>query len=238
MATVNSDVQAPENTAPATQNALENPDSNAPAAAPADNEAASTENFSAEQGTNEQQVSTENQNNVEEFKKNNEEEKKPEEEEKSEENNDNADNDGEEEDEDKKKPTKNELEVETEDKFALLEKQFNELTEKYSSLEKQNAELLAFKNAAEDKEKDALISTFYMLSDEDKKDVIENKAKYSLEDIEAKLSVICVRKKVNFENNDSEAGQKPAVTYNLDSAGSEDLPAWLKAVEDNKNRNN
>ena len=32
-----------------------------------------------------------------------------------------------------------------------------------------------------------------------KKDVIENKAKYSLDDIEAKLSVICVRKRVSFD---------------------------------------
>ena len=57
--------------------------------------------------------------------------------------------------------------------------------------------MVAFKNAAEDKDKDALIAKFYMLSDEDKKDVIENKSKYSLDDIEAKLSVICVEKKVN-----------------------------------------
>ena len=79
-----------------------------------------------------------------------------------------------------------------------------------------------------------------MLSEEDKKDVIENKSQYSLDDIEAKLSVICVRKKVNFENNDSEAEQTPALTtFNLDSVESSNLPAWLKAVEDhNENRNN
>ena len=79
-----------------------------------------------------------------------------------------------------------------------------------------------------------------MLSEEDNKDVIENKSQYSLDDIEAKLSVICVRKKVNFENNDSEAEQTPALTtFNLDSVESSNLPAWLKAVEDHKeNRNN
>jgi len=236
MATLNNDVQAPENTAPATPEFTENPAPEAEAAAPAEENANANENFSAEQGTNEQQVSTENQNNVEEFKKNEEDEKKPEDD--GEENKENKDEDNkEEEDDDKKKPTKNELE-EGEKNYSVLEEKFNELTEKYASLEQQNAELLAVKNAVEDKEKDALIAQFYMLSDEDKKEVIENKSQYSLDDIEAKLSVICVRKKVNFENNGSEAEQNPAVTYNLDSVESDNLPAWLKAVENHNNRNN
>jgi len=42
----------------------------------------------------------------------------------------------------------------------------------------------------ENSRKDALIAEFYMLSDEDKKDVIENKTKYTLDEIKAKLSVI------------------------------------------------
>jgi len=37
-----------------------------------------------------------------------------------------------------------------------------------------------------------------MLTDEDKKDVVENKSKYTLEEIKAKLAVICFDKKVNF----------------------------------------
>ena len=227
MATLNEDVQAPENTAPATSEFMEeNPENKA--AAPIE------ENFSIEQGTNEQQVSTENQNNVEEFKKNEEEEKPAEDG-----GNDDNKNEDQKEDEedDKKKPTKSELE-EGEDKYSVLEEKFNELTEKYASLEQQNIELLAFKKEVEDKEKDALIAQFYMLSDEDKKEVIENKSQYSLDDIEAKLSVICVRKKVNFENNDSEAEQKPAVTFNLNNVEDDNLPAWLKAVENHGNRNN
>jgi hypothetical protein len=197
------------------------------------------ENFSSEQGTNEQQINTENQNNVEEFKKNEDEEPSKDNEENNEQGNNPDDNDDEkdEKDEDKKKPTKNELD-EGEDKYSILEQKYNELSEKYSSLEEQNALLLKFKNEVEDKEKDALISKFYMLSDEDKKDVIDNKSKYSLEDIEAKLSVICVRKKVNFENNNSDAEQRPSLMFNINSVEDESLPAWLKAVEDQKNRNN
>ena len=236
MATLNKDVQAPENTAPATSEFTENPAPEAQAAAPAEG----NENFTAEQGTNEQQVSTENQNNVEEFKKNEEEDKKPEDNKEGEDNkNEDAKEEDKEEEDEKKKPAKNEL-ADNEDKYSVLEKEFNELKDKYASLEQQNAELLSFKKEVEDKEKDALIAQFYMLSDEDKKDVIENKSQYSLDDIEAKLSVICVRKKVNFENNDSEAEQTPALTtFNLNSVESSNLPAWLKAVEDHKeNRNN
>ena len=232
MEDMNKDVQAPENTVPATQNTVENSTPEENVAASAEGNTNSTENFSAEQGTNEQQVSTENQNNVEEFKKNEDdnEEKKPEDEKK----------EGEDDDEDKKKPAKNELNDNGEDKYTILENKFNELIEKYTSLEQKNAELLEFKQKTEDKEKDALINKFYMLSDEDKKEVIENKSKYSLDDIEAKLSVICVRKKVNFEKeNDSTAEQNNSVTtYNLNSSEVDNLPAWLKAVENHGNRNN
>ena len=48
-----------------------------------------------------------------------------------------------------------------------------------------------------------MISKFCFLSDEDKKEVVENKSKYSVDEIEAKLSVICVRNKVNFDLDDS-----------------------------------
>ena len=42
-----------------------------------------------------------------------------------------------------------------------------------------------------------------MLSEEYKKDVTEHITEYSLDDIEAKLSVICVRTKVSFDLDDS-----------------------------------
>ena len=70
-------------------------------------------------------------------------------------------------------------------------------------MEKEIGELRAFKEEIENKEKDALISQFNMLSDEDKEDVINNKSKYSLEEIKAKLAVICFDKKVNFNLNAS-----------------------------------
>ena len=131
--------------------------------------------------------------------------------------------------------------VDTEDeesKYTILKKEFDELSSKYSSLEAERAELLEFKKRVEDKEKDQLIAEFYMLSDEDKKNVIENKSNYSLDEIEKELSVICVRKRVSFNNNSSEEEQKPVSIYNVnDAENSNDLPAWLQAVEATRNRN-
>ena len=130
-------------------------------------------------------------------------------------------------------------EEESKKKYSLLEQELNELKSNYAALEESYKELVAFKNAVDDEKKDALINQFYMLSDEDKKEVIENKSNYSLEDIEAKLSVICVRKKVNFdlEDNNKKVEESAPITYNLNSVESNNLPAWLKAVEATKNRN-
>ena len=194
------------------------------------------ENFSNEQDNFEQETSTENQTNVEEFKKNEEEpsEEEKEKEKKKDESSEEEKKD-EEDDKDKDKVTKNALIEQN----SALEAELNELREKYSLLEAQNAELMKFKETEENKKKDALIAEFYMLSDEDKKDVIDNKSKYSLDEIESKLSVICRRKKVNFQNNDST--KDVVTTFNLNSLEENEvssLPAWLKAVEDHGHSNN
>ena len=56
-----------------------------------------------------------------------------------------------------------------------------------------------------------------MLSDADKADVISNKEKYTLEEIKAKLSVICFDKKVSFSlNKETETNEEETiVTYTL-----------------------
>lgn len=113
-----------------------------------------------------------------------------------------------------------------------------ELQEKYSKLEQDYSELLTFKKNVENEKKDELIKSFYMLSNEDKKDVMENKEKYSLDEIEAKLSVICFRKKINFASEKEEPEGEPAapVTYSLEDA-TEDVPAWLNSIRDAHNKN-
>ena len=122
------------------------------------------------------------------------------------------------------------------DKFSL-EQQLKELQTKFAALQAENAELLAFKQKVEEKEKDELIASFYMLSDEDKKDVIDNKANYSLKEIKAELSMICVDKKVNFNLENAASVEEAPVTFNLNSHQADTLPAWLKAVEATRNRN-
>jgi hypothetical protein len=124
------------------------------------------------------EITSENQNTTEEFKK----KESDSEEEKASDDSENSDSksddetDGEKEDEDeKKKPSaKNTLE-EVEEKYSLLEQQYNELQEKFTALEEQNKELNEFKLKVEDQQKDDLINSFYMLSDEDKKNVLKIK---------------------------------------------------------------
>ena len=131
-------------------------------------------------------------------------------------------------------------------KYSLLEEKYNDLAAKFALLEEtnatlveENATLTQFKADIEHKEKEELITSFYMLSDEDKKDVIENIDKYSLEDIEGKLSIICVRKKVNFnldeEVKEEKKTEQVAVTFSLEGGDSE--PAFLKALRNTKRTN-
>ena len=133
----------------------------------------------------------------------------------------------------------------TAEQFSLLSQEYEdlknknaELQEKYSKLEQDYSELLTFKKNVENEKKDELIKSFYMLSNEDKKDVMENKEKYSLDEIEAKLSVICFRKKINFASEKEEPEGEPVapVTYSLEDA-TEDVPAWLNSIRDAHNKN-
>lgn len=121
--------------------------------------------------------------------------------------------------------------------YSALQADYAALQSELESLKSENAELKEFKEGIETKEKFALINSFYMLSDEDKKEVVDNVKNYSLDDIEAKLSVLCVRNKVSFSENT----ESNNTTFNLNSvdmnSGSE-LPEWIKAVKATaKNKN-
>ena len=127
-------------------------------------------------------------------------------------------------------------------KFSELETKYNALVSENESLKNDNATLIEFKNQSERKEKEEMINSFYMLSDEDKKDVIENIDTYSLNDIEAKLSIICVRNKVSFDLDENNKNHQDPTTYNLNGDNNNDddadTPAWIKAVlETAKNKN-
>ena len=126
-----------------------------------------------------------------------------------------------------------------EEEYSLLKSNYEKLQADYSQLKESYDELVEFKNKVEDKDKEELINSFYMLSDEDKKEVIENKSKYSKDEIEAKLSVICYRKKVNFDSSDLEKNENKmedvATTYSIENVGST-IPAWVSALIDTKNK--
>ena len=175
------------------------------------------ENFQAS-GENE----NENKEPENDFKANEEDDKKEE---------DNTSEDDDKEDDDKKE--------DDEDKYSLLEQQYNELSTNYNQLKAEYDELVEFKNNVENEKKDALIEEFYMLSEEDKKDVIENKTKYSLDEIKAKLAVICFEKKINFnveekttEEIDSNKDEDVTTTFTY-SEDDSSLPDWVKAVKNN-----
>ena len=127
--------------------------------------------------------------------------------------------------------------VEPQTSYAELETKFNELTSAHEALKAENAALVEFKAGVDRKEKEALIASFYMLSDELKQEVKDNIDSYSLDDIEAKLSILCVRNKVSFDlENDKEV---EPVTYSLASEGSSNsnAPEWIKAILDHVTEN-
>jgi hypothetical protein len=123
--------------------------------------------------------------------------------------------------------------------YAELQATYSQLKADYDALVAEIEPLRSFKAEAVKKDKQAMIDSFYMLSDEDKAEVVANMDNYSLDDIEAKLAIICVRNKVSFSlDNDKEdttvdSKQNPMV-YQLtetDNAG-DNAPAWIKAVRD------
>ena len=142
-------------------------------------------------------------------------------------------------DEDKKKKSKYNLEEVVE--YAELKAQYEELEAKFSALETEHETLKAeieplreFKLEAEKKDKQAMIDQFYMLSDEDKADVIANIDTYSVDDIEAKLSIICVRNKVSFDLDENTKNNGNPTVYNLDNHDDDDanVPAWVKSLRE------
>ena len=181
-----------------------------------------------------QNDATENQENIEtpvteDFSKKEEDEEKKTKCQKEEEEKDNSSDDkkDEEEDEDKKK-------------FSALSAEHEALKAQFSELQKDYQALIAFKNEVESAKKDEMIKSFYMLSDEDKKEVVDNKDKFTLEEIESKLSVIFTKKSLAEMSikTESDAEEKPTVTFGLDDASIDSVPAWISAVRNTKNSRN
>ena len=119
-------------------------------------------------------------------------------------------------------------------KYETLQGEFETLKQEKSDLETEVTSLREFKLTADRKEKQSMIDGFYMLSDDDKKDVVEHIDTYSLDDIEAKLSIICVRNKVNFNlnNNNEQDDNQPKGLFNLENPADDNVPEGIKAVRE------
>lgn len=147
----------------------------------------------------------------------------------------------EDEEEYEKRKKKTRCSLEDEPEYVELRDAFNTLTTSFAQikgeLEKANSELenlRAFKANIERTEKENLINTFAMLSDEDKKDVLDNIDSYSLETIESKLAVICLRKGLFTAAIDSteDTTEDLPLTYSVDNKDNDStLPAWLQEVD-------
>ena len=120
--------------------------------------------------------------------------------------------------------------------YAALKSEFDAVNAELQSLRE-------FKLGIENKEKDAEIAKYFMLSDEDKADIIAHKSEYSLDEIKSKLAVLYVEKNVDFsslgeseaEESESES-EDPITTFSLEAPVdvnfSSTLPEWVEALRE------
>lgn len=134
--------------------------------------------------------------------------------------------------EDKKKPEKKH---ELENQVSELSEQLKELTDKFTVLEAEAEELRKFKAERIDADKDAMIAKYHMLSDEDKAEIIADKDKFTLGEIESKLALLYVQKNVNFDEEE-EVGSTPLTTFSLDDETiADDADPMLSALREAQN---
>lgn len=142
------------------------------------------------------------------------------------------DSDDSDDDEYKKKPGKK---CELENQVSELSEQLKELTDKFTVLEAEAEELRKFKAERIDADKDAMIAKYHMLSDEDKAEIIADKDKFTLSEIESKLALLYVQKNVNFDEEE-EIDSTPLTTFSLDDETvAEDADPILSALREAQN---
>lgn len=140
--------------------------------------------------------------------------------------------DSDDDDEYKKKPGKK---CELENQVSKLSEQLKELTDKFTALEAEAEELRKFKAERIDADKDAMIAKYHMLSDEDKAEIVANKDKFTLGEIESKLALLYVQKNVNFDEEE-EIDSTPLTTFSLDDETvAEDADPILSALREAQN---
>ena len=198
----------------------------------AENEVMETEEFSAEEPAIEDGNETTEEFAADEEKKDDQEDEGEEPE--SDDVDEPEDKDDEKSDEEDKKSEKAALQSQVEELSSAL----GELTEKFSALEAEAKELREFKAARINEDKDALIAKYHMLSDEDKAEIVADKDKFTLSEIESKLALLYVRKNVDFETVDGHAESAepaPLTTFSLNDDFAETVDPMLSALREAKN---
>ena len=116
-------------------------------------------------------------------------------------------------------------EIEEEPASEYSAEEFAALQEEIEALRAECQELRDFKLNVENEQKDALINSYYMLSEEDKREIMEYKSEFTLDEIKAKLAVIYVEKNVDFSTLDGQPEvemqekveeEDPITTFSLD----------------------
>lgn len=116
-------------------------------------------------------------------------------------------------------------EIEEEPASEYSAEEFAALQEEIEALRAECQELRDFKLNVENEQKDALINSYYMLSEEDKREIMEHKSEFTLDEIKAKLAVIYVEKNVDFSTLDGQPEvemqekveeEEPITTFSLD----------------------
>ena len=116
-------------------------------------------------------------------------------------------------------------EAEEEPASEYSAEEFAALQEEIEALRAECQELRDFKLNVENEQKDALINSYYMLFEEDKREIMEHKSEFTLDEIKAKLAVIYVEKNVDFSTLDGQPEvemqekveeEDPITTFSLD----------------------
>lgn len=113
----------------------------------------------------------------------------------------------------------NVVETVSKEEYSLLEEKYNSLQSNYDELKNQYDSLYEFKKGIEDQEKlDLIQKEFSMLSEEDTKEVLENRNNYSLNEIKSQLAVIYFDKYGKKEEPEvEETKAEVPTTFSLDS---------------------
>ena len=123
--------------------------------------------------------------------------------------------------------------------IETLKSEIASLQEKYSLLEAEAKELRSYKASRISADKDALISKYNMLSDDDKAEIIANKDSYSYEEIESKLALLYVKKNVDFDDQEEEipAPNETTLTFGLSTAnGDAEIDPIIELLRDAANK--